>query len=107
MVDRDVNPTQGFKATRAQLGDWGSEERFWRENWERRPYVTADRTFEFYRPGYRYGFESATKYRGRDWNDAEVELRAGWDTYEHRGESRWEHVKDAVRDAWDRVRGRA
>ena len=28
MVDRDVNPTQGFKATREQLGDWGSEEKY-------------------------------------------------------------------------------
>ena len=38
---------------------------------------------------------------------AEPDLRAGWDRYEHRGEasSMWEDIKEAVRDAWDRVVG--
>jgi hypothetical protein len=42
----------------------------------------------------------------REWNDVENDLRTGWNTYEHRGSSTWEQVKDAVRDAWDRVTGR-
>ncbi|HEY9225331.1 MAG TPA: hypothetical protein VIP11_01705 [Gemmatimonadaceae bacterium] len=106
MVDRDVNPTQGFKATKEQLGDWSSEETYWREHWDRRPYAAADRGFDYYRPGYRYGFESANRYRGREWNEAEDELRSGWDQYEHRNQSTWESIKEAVHDAWDHVRGR-
>ena len=105
MVQRDVNPTQGFGATKEQLA-WGDEEKYWRDNWNSRPYASADRGFEQYRPGYRYGFESAHRHRGRDWNDVEGDLRNDWDRYEHRGQSTWEHVKDAVRDAWDRVRNR-
>jgi hypothetical protein len=42
---------------------------------------------------------------GRSWEEAEADLRRGWDTYEHRGTSPapWEEIKEAVRDAWDRV----
>lgn len=102
MHERDTNPSQGFKATERQL-DWASEEKHWRQSFSGRPYVQADRGFEYYGPGYRYGFESANRYRGRDWNDVEPELRSGWDRYEYRGQSTWENIKDAVRDGWDRV----
>ena len=86
--------------------DWKTEEQYWRGNWNTRPYVSADRGYEYYQPGYRYGVESATRYRGRNWNDVEADLRSGWDRFEHRGQSTWENMKDAVRDAWNRVTGR-
>ena len=105
MSNRDVNPSQGFGATRRQL-DWGAEETYWQDTWHTRPYATADRDFDHYRPGYRYGFESAHEHRGRQWDDVESDLRTGWDKYEHRGHSTWENVKDAVRDAWHRVTDR-
>ena len=98
----DANPTQGFKATDQQL-DWGVEDTYWKDNWRSRPYVSADRDYDYYRPAYRYGYESAARYRGRTWEDAEADLRTGWDRYEHRGDSAWENVKEAVRDAWIRV----
>lgn len=103
---RDTNPTQGFKPTDRQLGDWDAEDSFWRDSWSTRPYAVADRGYDYYRPAYRYGHESAGRYQGRQWNDVESDLRTGWDRYEHRGQSTWENVKDAVRDAWDRVTGR-
>jgi len=105
MAARDVNPTQGFGATNDQL-DWNNEETYWRDNWNTRPYVTADRGFDYYRPGYRYGFEAANRYKGRQWNDIEPDLRRDWDRYEHRSTSTWEHVKEAARDAWNRVTNR-
>ena len=86
--------------------DWGSEERYWRDNWSTRPYAHADRTFDYYRPAYQYGVESATRYRGRDWNDVESDLRSGWDRFEHRSQNTWDNIKDAVRDAWTRVTNR-
>lgn len=101
MANRD-NLSTGTSTT-GTTGDWNTEEQYWRSNWSSRPYATADRGFDFYRPGYRYGYESANRYRGRNWNDVEGDLRSGWDRYEHRGQSTWESVKDAVRDAWDRV----
>lgn len=101
----DVNPSQGFRPPDRYL-HWDTEEPYWADTWSTRPYVTADRSFEHYRPAYRYGFESAQRHAGRAWSDAEHELRTGWDRYEHRNESAWEHVKDAVKDAWDRVMNR-
>jgi hypothetical protein len=102
MALEDVNPSQGFGATKDQLR-WNDEETYWRSNWRARPYAQADRGFDYYSPGYRYGFDAANKYHGRQWNDVEPDLRSGWDKYEHRGQSTWEHMKDAVRDAWNRV----
>jgi hypothetical protein len=84
--------------------DWTTEDQYWRTNWSTRPYVTADRGYDYYRPGYEYGYEAANRYRGREWNDVESDLRSGWDRFEHRGQSTWEHMKEAVRDAWNRVR---
>lgn len=88
-------------------GDWNSEERWWQDNYQSRPYARADRGFDFHRPGYRYGYEHAGRSGGRDWNEAEGELRSGWDKYEHRGsnKSTWDEIKDTVKDAWDRVTG--
>jgi hypothetical protein len=86
--------------------NWDDEESYWRTNWRSRPYASSESSsYESYRPGYRYGFESASRYSDRDWNDVESDLRTNWNSYEHRGSSTWEQVKDAVRDAWDRVTG--
>lgn len=102
MPNGDVNPTQGFGATNEQL-DVTAEERYWRDHWTDRPYAAADRNFEYYWPGYRYGTECSVQYAGRKWGDVEEDIRSGWDRYPHRGDSKWENVKDAVRDAWDRL----
>ena len=86
--------------------DWNDEDTYWRENYRNRPYGSAgNRDYGFYQPGYRYGYDSANRYQGREWNDVESDLSKNWNNYEHRGSSTWEQVKEAVRDAWDRVRG--
>jgi len=87
--------------------DWDEEDAYWKANFRTRPYASAaDRDYDYYRPGYRYGYESANRYQGREWNDVEADLRRDWDRYEHRAQTAWEQVKSAVRDAWDRVTGR-
>ena len=88
--------------------EWSAEDTYWRSNYSSRPYAMADRSYEHYQGAYRYGFDAANRHSDRDWSAAESDLRSGWDRYEHRGshQSTWEEVKDAVRDAWDRVRGR-
>ena len=85
--------------------DWSTEEQYWRDNYASRPYIGANRDFEYWRPAYHYGYESATRYSGRKWNDVENDLKTGWEKFEHRGKTTWEHIKDAVRDGWDRVTG--
>lgn len=86
---------------------WETEDNYWHENFTSRPYALGPDYYDRFRPGYRYGFESAQHHMGRSWEDAETDLRRGWESYEHRGEapSAWEDIKDAVRDAWDRVVG--
>jgi hypothetical protein len=85
--------------------DWTTEEDYWRKNYSSRPYAGQNRDFEYWKPAYRYGYDSAGRHQGRNWNDVESDLRTGWDKYEHRGTSTWEQIKDAVKDGWDRMVG--
>jgi len=81
---------------------WQDEDTYWRNNYRSRPYAgSAD--YDTYQGAYRYGYESAQQYRDRDWAAVEGDLSRNWDTYQYRGKSTWQQVKDAVRDAWDRV----
>jgi hypothetical protein len=86
---------------------WETEDNYWFENFSSRPYSLGADYYDRFRPAYRYGFESGTHHLGRRWEDAEPDLRQGWDTYAHRGDttSTWDDIKDAVRDAWDRITG--
>jgi hypothetical protein len=89
-----------------QLGWNDDEDTYWRANYKSRPYAsTQGRDYDYYQPGYRYGYESANRYQNRNWNDVEGDLSREWDAYQYRGNSTWEQVKGAVRDAWDRVTG--
>ena len=81
--------------------DWGTEsaalseadDAHWRANYHTRPYASADRSYDYYRPAYRYGAVSSAHERG-------------WDSARGHSKSAWHEVKDAAHDAWDRVRGR-
>jgi hypothetical protein len=86
---------------------WETEDNYWHENFSGRPYALGADYYDRYRPAYRYGFESGLHNLGRTWEDAEPDLREGWERYEHRGAnpSAWDEIKAAVRDAWDRVAG--
>jgi hypothetical protein len=86
---------------------WETEDNYWFENFTSRPYAMGPDFYDRFRPAYRYGFESAQHHVGRAWDEAEEDLRKGWERYEHRSEnnSTWEEIKGAVRDAWDRVVG--
>jgi hypothetical protein len=87
--------------------EWNDEDSYWRQNFRSRPYASSGTNdYSFYEPAYRYGYEAANRYSGRNWSDVEAELGRGWSTYQHRGSSTWEQMKDAARDAWDRVTGR-
>ncbi|HEY3011470.1 MAG TPA: hypothetical protein VGJ36_01895 [Gemmatimonadales bacterium] len=84
---------------------WDTEDNYWHENFTSRPYAIGPDYYDRFRPAYRYGFESAQHHVGRSWDEAERDLRRGWETYQHRGQapSVWDEIKEAVRDAWDRV----
>ena len=92
---------------RTGIADWTAEDDYWRSNYSNRAYIGTNRDYNYWQPAYRYGYESAQRYHGRNWNDVESDLRTGWDRWEHRGTmtGTWENIKAAVRDAWDRVTG--
>jgi hypothetical protein len=86
---------------------WETEDNYWFENFSSRPYALGPDFYDRFRPAFRYGFESAQHHMGRKWDEAEPDLRQGWETYPHRGPepTAWEEIKHAVRDAWNRVVG--
>ena len=86
---------------------WETEDNYWEENFSSRPYALGPDYYDRFRQAYRYGFESARHDMGRSWDEAEPDLRGGWERYqtENGSPSAWEEIKDAVRDAWDRVTG--
>ena len=84
---------------------WNDEDTYWRSNYRNRPYATSNQEYDYYQPGYRFGYEAANRYPNRSWNDVESDLSRDWNKFEHRGTSTWEQMKDAVRDAWDRITG--
>ncbi|MFL5594354.1 MAG: hypothetical protein ACJ785_07060 [Gemmatimonadaceae bacterium] len=85
--------------------DWPAEDEYWRSNFSSKPYVRGDRNYDYYRPAYRYGAESAMRHNGKDWNSVQGDLERGWDKYRGDAKSTWQDIKDAVRDGWNRVRG--
>jgi len=60
--------------------------------------------YEHWMPAYRYGYALARdpRYTGREWQALEAEARRDWEQ-RHRGT--WDEMKEAIRYAWDKVRG--
>ncbi|MBE3073436.1 MAG: hypothetical protein IMZ75_00585 [Actinobacteria bacterium] len=85
--------------------EWPTQDEYWASNYSTRPYTSADRGYDYYRPGYRYGADSAVRYRGKSWSSIEPDLERGWENYRGDAKSTWQDIKDAVRDGWDRVTG--
>jgi phage tail tape-measure protein len=74
---------------------------YWRDSFASRPYA-AGSSYEEFRPAYRYGWESRARYPDLSFDEAENDLRRGWEEGEGHG-LEWERAKQAIRDAWHRV----
>ena len=63
-------------------------------------------TYEQYMPAYRYGYNLAndSRYQNKEWSAVEASARSDW---ERHNQGTWEDFKDAIRNAWDTVRGRS
>ena len=79
------------------------EDAYWRDHYIQRPYADHTLSYDYYRPAYRYGWESRTRFLNRRWDEVEKELARDW--RQHRGPSRlgWTDARLAARDAWQRV----
>lgn len=87
----------------AEQIDPTAEDAYWRENYTSRPYASSDYTYDDYAPAYRYGWESRSRYAGRDYNTAESELERGWENAKGKSRLGWDKAKMATKDAWRRV----
>lgn len=61
--------------------------------------------YDYYRPGYHYGYTLAAdeRYRGRDWERIEPEVRREWESRPDRP-GPWDEFKTSVRRAWEEVK---
>lgn len=82
------------------------EEKFWRETYVRQPYFVEGRTYEYYAPGFRAGWEGRVRHDGRTFNQAEADLIADYALSKSELDPAWHDVRPAARAAWDRVEER-
>lgn len=80
-----------------------AEELFWQETYVREPYYVAGRTFEYYAPGFRAGWEGRVRHDGRSFEEAEPALKSSYDLGKSELDPVWQDVRPAARAAWDRV----
>jgi hypothetical protein len=81
-----------------------SEAAYWRAHHETRPYYKQGMTYQDdYLPAYQYGWESKSKYAGREYADVEPSLRSEWARVRAKSRLEWEQARQAIRDAWDRA----
>ncbi len=88
----------------AEMVDPTVEDAYWRENHVKQPYYSSDRAYDAYAPAYRTGYEGRAKYDGRKFDEVESDLQS--DYKRHNGKLDWVDVKDATRNAWNRVDSR-
>ena len=80
---------------------------WWREHFNHRPYDKAGRKYSDFEPAYRYGWENASRsdFADKKFEDVERDLEAGWDRARGNCTLDWVECREAMRDAWYRVRG--
>ena len=85
----------------AEMVDPTVEDAYWRDSHVKQPYYTKGREYDAFAPAYRTGYEGRAKYDGRSFDEVETDLEA--DYKRHNGKLDWIDVKDATRNAWNRV----
>ena len=89
---------------------WEEQGPAWHRRWEAR-YGSAGGRWEDFEPGYRFGSEMATdpRYRDRDFDEADADLRHDWVTWTQRygyrhDDGDWERIRVHAHEAWDEAR---
>jgi uncharacterized protein (TIGR02271 family) len=105
-VRRTEVEVENLGADRTSMrGSSMDDDSYFRQDWQTN-YSSLGGSYDDYAPAYRYGSQmrSDTRYRNRNWDDVESDLRSDWDSrYGSSGSSTWEKMKAAVRRGWDKV----
>lgn len=102
----DTRPGVLVRKSDTQAIDLSVEEAYWKEKYKTRPYYTESREYDDYAIAFHYGWESAAKPEnaGRKFEEIEPELERHWSSYTDSNKNTWSDFKDAIRDAYDRIR---
>jgi hypothetical protein len=80
-----------------------AEETYWREAYVKEPYYETGKSYEYYAPGFRAGWEGRVRHDGRKFEDAETQLVAEYNRNKTELQPDWQTVRPAARAAWNRV----
>ncbi|MCI0446042.1 hypothetical protein L0152_22855 [bacterium] len=102
----DTHPGGLAPKSATQAIDLSVEEAYWKEKYKTRPYYSESREYDDYAIAFHYGWESAAKPEnaGRKFEEIEPELERNWSSYTGSNKNTWQDFKDAIRDAYDRIR---
>ena len=87
----------------AELVNPTAEDLFWKETFIREPYYVAGRTFEYYAPAFRAGWEGRVRHDGRRFDEAEPALKSSYDLGRSELDPTWQEVRPAAHAAWNRA----
>jgi hypothetical protein len=83
--------------------DFAADEAFWRTQYRHRPYYQPDTEYSDYEPAYRCGYTSAARHGHKKFDEIVSELEHEWEKIKGKSSLAWEHAREAIRDAWDKV----
>ncbi len=79
------------------------EEKYWREQHEKQPFVKPGYTYEHYAPAYRTGYEGFHKYPGKPYEEIESDLALDYERNKAESALPWDHARHAVHAAWAKL----
>ena len=79
-----------------------AEEAYWREAFQHEPYYRADYSYDDYSPAYRVGYTGPVRRQG-EFEQLEHALKDDFQRVRGRSRLRWEEAREATRAAWRRV----
>jgi hypothetical protein len=102
----DTRPGVLVHKSDTQAINLSEEEAYWKEKYKTRAYYNEGREYDDYALAFHYGWESAAKPEnaGRKFEEIEPELERNWSSYTGSDKNTWQDFKDAIRDAYDRIR---
>ena len=87
----------------AELIDPTAEDAYWREHYSSEPYYSANKSYDYYAPAYRAGYEGRARYFDSAFEDVERNLSGDYARMKRTGSAAWDEVRDAAHAAWDRA----
>ncbi len=79
------------------------DEIFWKESYVKEPYYVPGRSYEYYAPGFRAGWEGRVRMDGRSFDAAEADLKSSYLATKSEMAPGWQEVRPAAKAAWNRV----